>query len=130
VRVVAADPDAFARRLPEAIRLYAAEYRLAPEAARDREKIMRRHLGRRRFAAHLALEGEDLVGFAYGYAGGPGEYWYDLVHEAMPPAMRAENAPALGLYRRRGWRVLLDDIRFSPGGERFLVMGKRLKGAR
>ena len=172
MRIQKADPDAFARRLPEIIRLYAAEYRLSPEAAREREEIMRRHLGRRRFAAYLALEGDALMGFAYGYAGGPGEYWYDLVYQAMPPAMRAEwlaehfefvellvapgargqglgarlhdrllegrpepvalltvragNAPALSLYRKRGWEVLLGDFRFSPGGERFFVMGKRL----
>jgi len=172
VRIQKAGPDAFARRLPEIIELYAAEYRLAPEAAREREEIMRRHLGRRRFAACLALEGEDLAGFAYGYAGGPGEYWYDLVYQAMPPLMRAAwlgahfefvellvapahrgrglgaelhdllldgrpepvalltvragNALALGLYRKRGWQVLLDDFRFGPGGERFFVMGKRL----
>jgi len=176
VRIQKATPDAFAQWLPEVIRLYAAEYRLSSEAAREREAIMRRHLGRRRFAAYLALEGEELAGFAYGYAGGPGEYWYELVYQAMPPAMRAEwlaehfefvellvapayrgrglggelhdrllegrpepvalltvraeNAPALGLYRKRGWQVLLDDFRFSPGGERFYVMGKRLRGER
>ncbi len=176
MRIVEAGPEAFARRLPEIIRLYAAEYRLSPEAAREREEIMRRHLGRRRFTAYLALEGDALIGFAYGYAGGPGEYWYDLVYQAMPPAMRAEwlgvhfefvellvapeargqglggrlhdrllegrpepvalltvrakNGPALQLYRKRGWQVLLDDFRFSPGGERFYVMGKRLRGER
>ena len=176
MRIQKATPDVSAQRLPEVIRLYAAEYRLSPEAAREREAIMRRHLGRRRFAAYLALEGDALMGFSYGYAGGPGEYWYDLVYQAMPPAMRAEwlaehfefvellvapeargrglggelhdrllegrpepvalltvrtgNASALGLYRKRGWEVLLDDFCFSPGGERFFVMGKRLQGER
>jgi len=176
VRIVESGPDAFALRLPEILRLYAAEYRLAPQAARERETIMRRHLGRRRFKALFALEGNDLLGFAYGYAGGPGEYWYDLVHRAMPPPMRAEwmgehfefvellvapaargqgigsalhdrllagrpepvalltvranNTPALALYRARGWRILLEDFRFAPGGDRFFVMGKRLSGAR
>ena len=176
MRIVQAGPDAFALRLPEILRLYVAEYRLGPEAARERAAIMRRHLGRKRFVAFFALEGDNLLGFAYGYAGGPGEYWYDLVHRAMPPPMRAEwmgepfefvellvapaargrgiggrlhdrllagrpepvalltvradNAPALALYRARGWRVLIEDFRFAPGGERFFVMGKRLSGAR
>jgi len=176
VRIQKASPDTFARRLPEVIRLYTDEYRLSPAAAREREAIMLRHIGRRRFVAFLALDGDDLLGFTYGYAGGPGEYWYDLVYEAMPPAMReawlgehfefvellvapeargrglggrlhdsllegrpepvalltvrAENALALGLYRKRGWEVLLDDFRFSRGGERFYVMGKRLMEAR
>ncbi len=49
---------------------------------------MPRHLGRRRFSAFLAPEGGDLLGFACGYAGGPGEYRYDLVHRAMPPPLQ------------------------------------------
>ncbi len=62
---------------------------------------------------------------------GIGGRLHDLLLEGRPEpvallTVRADNAPALRLYRKRGWQVVLDDFRFSPGGEKFLVMGKRL----
>src|SRR5206468_4271715 len=37
-----------------------------------------------------------------------------------------DNKPALALYRRRGWRVVVPRLRFSPGGELFCILGLEL----
>ncbi len=63
---------------------------------------------------------------------GIGGKLHDLLLEGRPEpgallTVRADNGPALALYRKRGWVVVLDDFRFAPGGDRYLVMGKRLR---
>ena len=62
---------------------------------------------------------------------GIGGRLHDLLLEGRPEptallTVRADNAPALHLYRKRGWQVVLDDFRFVPNGVPYLVMGKRL----
>ena len=159
--------------LPAILDIYAQVHGLDARSIAAREEIMRRHFGRRGYQGFVALNTGRLVGFAYGYTGDPGQYWYDKVWAAMTPQQRAEwlepehfefvelavhpewqgqgmggrlhdlllegrsepvalltvradNAPALHLYRNRGWEVVLDDFRFAPGSEQYLVMGKRL----
>jgi ribosomal protein S18 acetylase RimI-like enzyme len=48
-----------------------------------------RHAQREGFRAAVAQGGGHLVGFAYGYTGGPGQWWYDLVAPALPTNERA-----------------------------------------
>ena len=159
--------------LPAILDIYAQVHGLDAQAIAGREVIMRRHFGRRGYRGFIAVAADRLVGFAYGYTGDPGQYWYDKVWAAMIPQQRAEwlkpehfefvelavhpewqgqgiggrlhdlllegrpepvalltvradNTPALHLYRNRGWEVVLDDFRFAPGGEQYLVMGKHL----
>ena len=161
------------RRLPEILVIYAIVHGLSERAIRERDEIMRRHFRRRGYRGFIAVDGDRLVGFSYGYTGDPGQYWYDKVWAAMTPeqrkewmepehyefvelavhpeyqrrgiggrlhdlllkerpepvallTVRADNEPAISLYRKRGWVVVLDDFRFSPDGVRFFVMGKRL----
>ncbi len=62
---------------------------------------------------------------------GIGSRLHDLLLAGRPESValltvRADNAPALHLYRNRGWEVVLDDFRFAPEGEQYLVMGKQL----
>jgi ribosomal protein S18 acetylase RimI-like enzyme len=148
--------------------------RLWPEASRRRvDEILPSHAGREGFRAVIerAPAGE-LAGFAYGYRGGPGQWWHDLVavalgtlaaddwlrpghfefvelhvrpelwgrgiggriHDALlapepGPAVlstQRDNARALGLYRRRGWRVIVPTIDFGAGYPPFCVLGKVL----
>ena len=55
------------------------------------EEILPRHVQRRgfRFLSARTAEG-DLAGFAYGYEGGPGEWWHDHVEAAMDERQRAQ----------------------------------------
>lgn len=110
-----------------------------------------------------------LVGFAYGWEGGPGDWWWDIVagavnedvrrrwfadcfviaelavlpaarrtgvgtalHDTLlgaterPAAVlstRADSADALGFYARRGWRRLLDDVRFPGNDAGWVILG-------
>jgi ribosomal protein S18 acetylase RimI-like enzyme len=45
----------------------------------------------------------------------------DLPHRTAILAVDPRAAPAIGLYRARGWRVLRDDFRFAPEGARKLT---------
>jgi ribosomal protein S18 acetylase RimI-like enzyme len=53
-------------------------------------EILPRHVRRDgfRFLAARAADG-TLAGIVYGYLGGPGQWWHDLVSAAMTPAQRA-----------------------------------------
>lgn len=55
-----------------------------PEASRDRlGDILPRHAARPGFRFLAAEEQGRMVGFSYGYLGGPGQWWHDLVSAAM-----------------------------------------------
>ena len=173
VRIVEVSPDKMIERLSEILEIYAIVHGLGERAIKERDEIMRRHFRRRGFRGFIAIDGDRLVGFSYGYTGEPGQYWYDRVWAAMNPeqrkewmepehfefvelavhpeyqgrgiggrlhdllledrpepvallTVRADNEPAISLYRKRGWVVVLDDFRFSPDGVRFFVIGKIL----
>jgi GNAT superfamily N-acetyltransferase len=113
-----------------------------------------------------------IVGFAYGYANTPDQFWYEqvakaveprtvkewlvgsfrLVEMAVAPEAQGQGAGGLlhdrllrgvpyqravlstiaaetnayGLYRKRGWRVLLDDLAFPGVARRYRIMGLEL----
>lgn len=46
-----------------------------------------RHVERKGFRCFVAREGEQVLGFAYGYPGEPGGWWRDAVASALDPAM-------------------------------------------
>jgi ribosomal protein S18 acetylase RimI-like enzyme len=58
-------------------------------------EILPRHTERRGFR-FLAARGRDgaLAGFAYGYLGGPGEWWHDHVAAALGPELARRWLPA------------------------------------
>ena len=71
-------------------------------------------------AVHPAWQGQGIGGRLH-----------DRLLEDRPEAIalltvRADNEPALSLYRKRGWQVVLEGFRFTPNGEPYLVMGKYL----
>lgn len=52
-------------------------------------EILPRHLGRDAFTFLAAVDaGGRIVGFAYGYRGGSGQWWHDAVRAAMTTAQR------------------------------------------
>ena len=162
----------------QVVEVWAAAHGLSSASATRREfgaTRIPRHARREgfRFVAALAPRGR-LVGFVYGYAGAPGQWWYDKVGAALdadaratwlepphfelteiavdPPYQRrgvgsrlhdavledlpydrallsalADNAPVLRFYARRGWRVLLDELRFEAGRPAFSILGKELR---
>jgi GNAT superfamily N-acetyltransferase len=66
--------------------------RVFPQTPAERfDDILPRHTGRTGFR-FLAARTEDggLAGFAYGYEGGPGEWWHDAVAAAIAPEQREE----------------------------------------
>jgi ribosomal protein S18 acetylase RimI-like enzyme len=65
--------------------------RVFPDATDERfAEILPRHARRNGFRFLAARdEAGELVGFAYGYAGGPGEWWHDHVAAALNPEQRA-----------------------------------------
>ncbi len=90
MRIVEATPRMMEEHLPAILRIYARAHGLTPSMVERRREIMLRHFYRRGFGGFLALDGETLSGFAYGYTGEPGQYWYELVHAVMEPEMRRE----------------------------------------
>jgi len=137
------------------------------------DEIVPRHMDRDGFR-FVAEEDDDgrLAGLAYGYLGGPSQWWHDLVAAAMTPEQRerwlapghfefvelavrpdlrrrgigarlhdalldslssstavlsteVDNEPALALYGRRGWQVVVPEIDFGTGRV-FCVLGLEL----
>jgi ribosomal protein S18 acetylase RimI-like enzyme len=133
-------------------------------------EILPRHAARDGFRFLVAEEDGQIAGFAYGYLGGPGQWWHDIVASAMTAEQRqrwlapghfefvelhvrralrrrgiggalhdalldglesrtavlstqSDNSPALALYLGRGWQVVLEDIRFAPGGRPYYILG-------
>jgi ribosomal protein S18 acetylase RimI-like enzyme len=60
-----------------------------PQASRDRVgEILPHHVVRDGFRFLGAFDGDDLVGFVYGYRGGVGQWWHDRVALALGPEGR------------------------------------------
>ena len=63
---------------------------------------------------------------------GVGSRLHDAVLEGLPferalLSALADNGPVLDFYARRGWQVLLDELRFEPGRPVFSILGKELR---
>lgn len=70
-------------RTDDVLDVYAAAMEVPPSAAKTRKGILLSHLDRRGLKAVAAVEGDRLVGIAYGYVGEPGQWWHDQVCAAM-----------------------------------------------
>jgi len=180
VSIVSVAPDVvLAELVGQVVDVWANAHGLGRASATRREfggDRVPRHAGREGFVFLGAFEpGGRLVGFVYGYTGGPGQWWYDKVAGALDGARRAEwlelahfeltelaverarqgqgigsrlhdsvleglpherallsaladNARVIRFYERRGWRVLLPELRFEPGRPLFAILGKELRG--
>lgn len=113
MRIVEWSPVDLRARLPEAMALYAEAMGYPPEAGQHRASFALTHTRRDGFRAMAALVGpapcepnrvgradradradwadradpgdrDELVGFGYGYATAPGQWWHDQVRAALP----------------------------------------------
>jgi GNAT superfamily N-acetyltransferase len=67
----------------DVLEVYAEAMQATRTDARSRRSVLTSHLGRRGLRAVAALDQHQLVGIAYGYLGGPGQWWHDQVQLAM-----------------------------------------------
>lgn len=74
---------AFARAVPALMRIYTAAMDPPPQQYEGRTAIMRHHSRNPRFHSVVALREGRAVGFAYGFRGGPGQWWYDVVTDEL-----------------------------------------------
>ncbi len=72
-------------RSDEVLDVYAAAMEVPRAAAKTRKGILLSHLDRRGLRAVGALQGDALVGIAYGYVGEPGQWWHDQVAASLTP---------------------------------------------
>lgn len=64
-----------------------APYNESPEDFERFDESLARHSRRKGFRCCVARDNADgrLLGFAYGYNGGPGDYWWEAVSDALEP---------------------------------------------
>jgi GNAT superfamily N-acetyltransferase len=84
------DERAFQRRLNPILRVYAAAMRPPDDQLPGRNTIMARHARYPRFRALVAEDparfpvlGGRIAGFTYGFHGGGGQWWHDVVYREL-----------------------------------------------
>lgn len=86
-RLVELSADQLAGRLAEALQIYATAMGYPPGTARQRRTLWLDHLRRPGWRAVGWLDSADtLVGIAYGYVGGAGQWWFDEVRRGLRDA--------------------------------------------
>lgn len=79
------------RRRDDLLEVYAEAMEVSTLAARARRPIVTAHLERDGLRAVAAVQDDGrLVGIAYGYLGGPGQWWHDQVLTALAEANTAD----------------------------------------
>lgn len=141
-------------------RTYAQTWGLEPEDGRAMDfgtDTLPRHASRPWFRCCVARQGDGgpMLGFAYGYAGAPGMWWYDQVAPALDPESRGRWLSSYfeftelalvpeargqgvggrlhdlllqGLYQKRGWVTILAPFRFGNRSEPYRIMALDLQG--
>jgi len=84
------DRDELAAHADAVLDVYADAMKVSRGAARSRRSVLAAHLERDGLKAVAALDGDRLVGIAYGYQGAPGQWWHDHVRAAMGPRLALE----------------------------------------
>jgi ribosomal protein S18 acetylase RimI-like enzyme len=87
----------FLANIPEQLAIYGAAMGASPEDLPGRQVIMERHAGHPGLRALAAVDGQSqqIVGFAYGFLGAPGQWWHDVVWSAV--------ASTSGVQAARDW---------------------------
>jgi ribosomal protein S18 acetylase RimI-like enzyme len=95
-----------------------------------REDMFARHATRSGYRLIVATEGVTVAGFSWGYTGQRGQYWSDLVWDALPTSVAEEwvgghfEFVVLGVareYRRRGLGRRLHDALLDGISQRALL---------
>lgn len=93
------DRTVLGARRDDVLDVYAEAMQVHAEQALQRRTILTGHLSRDGLTAVAAIDGDRLIGIAYGYVGAPGQWWHDHVRAAVDTEHGAEVAA--------GW---LDDV--------------------
>jgi ribosomal protein S18 acetylase RimI-like enzyme len=84
-RLVELDGRDLTDRLAEALNVYVSAMGYPPGTARQRRPLWLEHVHRPGWRAVGWLDPADtLLGIAYGYTGGPGQWWYEEVRRGLP----------------------------------------------
>ena len=76
----------FSGRIDECMRIYVRAMKYPDHTGAQRAVSARKHVSYDGFACRAALlDDGTLVGFAYGYTTKPGQWWHDLVRNAVTP---------------------------------------------
>ena len=83
-RMVELDERDLADRLGEALHIYVAAMGYPPGTARQRRSLWLEHVRRPGWRAVGCVDpAGPLLGIAYGYTGGPGQWWYEEVRRGL-----------------------------------------------
>jgi ribosomal protein S18 acetylase RimI-like enzyme len=86
-RLVKLGADELTGRLAEALHIYVSAMGYPPGTARQRRTLWLDHMRRPGWSAVGWLDSADvLVGIAYGYTGGPGQWWFEEVRRGLRDA--------------------------------------------
>lgn len=86
-RLVELAPDDLAGRLDEALQIYVSAMGYPPSTARQRRALWLDHVRRPGWRAVGWIDDAGaLLGIAYGYPGGPGQWWFEEVRRGLRTA--------------------------------------------
>lgn len=83
VQVMRWDRGQFVARVREAMVIYADAMGYPASVVDGRVGHATAHADRPEFRAVSALDGDELIGFGYGYTTAPGQWWHDQVRAAI-----------------------------------------------
>ena len=95
-----------------------------------RDDMFDRHAARAGYRLAVAADGDTIAGFGWGYVGERGQYWTDLVGQALPPSVTREwvgghfelvELAVAPPWRRRGLGRRLHDTLLAGVGRRCLL---------
>jgi ribosomal protein S18 acetylase RimI-like enzyme len=98
-------PAEFRRLIGRFVAVYEAAMNPPERMLAGRELILERHAANPGFRAITASTADGLVGFTYGFHGAPGQWWHDMVAEALAVTRAPEGAPGAAAWLADSFEV-------------------------